>query len=122
MLFNSFEFLFIFLPSVFLLARAACLLGQRSLYIWVIGLSSLVFYSVWEIKFLPILLISISANFLLGVLINRSTSCKKPLFIFAIIFNLLAISYYKYTNLFFEMVELVLSIKMPAHDIALPNW
>ncbi len=66
MLFNSFAFIFLFLPITWL--------GWRlSLRYWGIRpalaglvLASLVFYSIWDIRYLAVLLGSISANFYLG--------------------------------------------------------
>lgn len=62
MLFNSFEFLFIFLPIVlftfFMLGRVSARHAIAGL-----GIASLAFYSYWDIWFLPVLATSILANF-----------------------------------------------------------
>ncbi|MCB2226162.1 MAG: MBOAT family protein [Desulfarculaceae bacterium] len=68
MLFNSFPYLFLFLPIV-----AVCfhLLGRRwpSLAKSLLILASLVFYGSWKPVYLPILLVSILVNFAFGSLL-----------------------------------------------------
>ena len=59
MLFNSFEFLFLFLPGVL----AAYYLARRYLShlaaLFVLNLASLVFYAWWDVRNLPLLLFSV---------------------------------------------------------------
>ena len=65
MLFNSFEFVYVFLPTV---AIVYFLLGKHSAdlaKVWLLG-ASLFFYSWWNISYLPLLLASISINYTLG--------------------------------------------------------
>ena len=65
MIFNSYLFLFGFLPVVlagtFLLAR----IGAGVAQIWII-LASLVFYAAWNAAYLPLLLGSIVCNHAVG--------------------------------------------------------
>ena len=60
MLFNSTEFLFVFLPIVFIIYFA---LNKAKLIIpaqgWLV-ISSLVFYSYWKIEYLPLLFFPVS--------------------------------------------------------------
>ena len=61
MLFNSYHFIFIYLPIVFL---GTFFLGRHShrlAALW-LGLSSLAFYAVWDARFLILLLASIAFN------------------------------------------------------------
>src|SRR5271156_3320765 len=100
MLFTQFEFLFIFLPitlaGYFLIARFVDASVARLSWL---AVASLAFYSYWDIHFLPIILISIFFNYLMGLLIARQVDSKIRLwlFIFAITANLGALAFYKYT-------------------------
>jgi D-alanyl-lipoteichoic acid acyltransferase DltB (MBOAT superfamily) len=66
MLFNSYAFIFAFLPIMlvgyFWLTRHRLILGSK---LWLVG-GSLFFYSFWNIYYLPLLLSSIFVNFLVG--------------------------------------------------------
>lgn len=86
MLFNSYEFIFIYLPIVimgyFTLARV---FNDRAAKYFLI-VSSVPFYSYWDIRNLPVLLVSILVNFVVGqrLAVNRN---KKLLWL-GILFNL----------------------------------
>lgn len=67
MLFNSYEFIFIFLPITLVLYY---LIVKKigSIYAkYFLILASVAFYSYWDIRNSPILLVSIAVNFLLDV-------------------------------------------------------
>ena len=104
MLFNSYEFLFLFLPATFFLYFA---LSRKKLVIaakaWLI-LASLFFYSWWNISYLPIILVSIIANYAVGAslssLSSARTKLRKSMLISGIVFNLLLLGYYKYFAFF----------------------
>jgi alginate O-acetyltransferase complex protein AlgI len=66
MLFNSLEFIFIFLPIVLFGYFA---LNKNNLFYFskiFLVLSSLVFYSWWNVAYLPIILVSMLMNYTLG--------------------------------------------------------
>lgn len=101
MLFNSFEFILLFLPFVFV---AFYLIGARSHFyasLW-LAIASLFFYSWWSIKMLPLLLISITINYWFGKKLTEFNNCKKGKFflISAITLNLGLLGYFKYAGLF----------------------
>ena len=68
MLFNSYPFIFLFLPIVLLAYFLLGRVGQRAAVIW-LALASLAFYSVSNWQFVPLLLGSIVFNYLLGLLL-----------------------------------------------------
>jgi alginate O-acetyltransferase complex protein AlgI len=71
MLFNSYPFIFVFLPVVLLGYFAAGRFGARTPVIW-LALASLVFYSFSNWPFVALLLASIAFNYLTGLfLISR---------------------------------------------------
>ena len=66
MLFNSYEFLLVFLPITLIcyyqIAKHFQSIGAK----YFLVLASLVFYSYWDIANLPILLVSILVNYSIG--------------------------------------------------------
>lgn len=65
MLFNSPEFLFIFLPLA-LLAFGVALRLNKAAALGVLLVASILFYSVWTFKYVPALLASMAVNYALG--------------------------------------------------------
>jgi alginate O-acetyltransferase complex protein AlgI len=97
MLFNSLDFLFIFLPvsviGFFVLAR----LGWKMTAAAWLGVASLVFYA-WDDpqRLLPIILCSIIFNYIIGRILSQTGS--RTLLVVGIAGNLLFLGYYKYIN------------------------
>ncbi len=107
MLFNSYEFLFLFLPlawfGYFLLHRQ---LRHTSAALWLLG-ASLFFYAYWNPVSLPLLLLSIAVNYGSGYLLsNQASRSGRRLILFAsIVFNLGLLGYFKYSNFFIENIN-----------------
>ena len=80
MLFNSYEFILVYLPiTLFGYCALAKYFGNIFAKYFLIAVS-LVFYSYWDIRNLPILLISITVNYLFGVWIStRKTNYIKSI-------------------------------------------
>ena len=70
MLFNSFGFLFVFLPITLVGYQLAGVIGRRAVVLW-LGLVSLVFYGVWRREFLWLPGGSIAFNFCCSRVIAR---------------------------------------------------
>ena len=107
MLFNSYPFIFAFLPVVLAGALILTRFANRdALLLWLL-LSSLAFYADWNVNFLPLLVGSIIANYLLGQRIREagSTRLGGQLLAFGIVGNLATIAYFKYANFFLENVS-----------------
>ena len=107
MLFNSLEFLFIFLPIVFIVYFLICktkLIKYSNL--WLL-LASLYFYAYYKIEYLPIIISSILFNYIMGYFIQKDfkQGFKKFLLIFAIVGNLGLLCYYKYFNFVLETIN-----------------
>lgn len=119
MLFNSYEFIFLFLPITFfiyfyLLSKRAMTASKGFLVF-----SSLFFYSWWNIAYLPLILMSMLFNYTIGSSLNENSLkikfSKKSVLAFGISFNLLLLGYFKYydffilgvNNLFDENIELL---------------
>src|SRR6266480_4835195 len=101
MLFNSWQFIFLFLPVAalgFFLLPASPIWMRK---IWLLA-ASLFFYGYWKIEYIPLLLFSIGCNYMVAVLIHRYRHHRaaRVVFIVGIASNLLLLGYYKYTNFF----------------------
>jgi alginate O-acetyltransferase complex protein AlgI len=98
MLFNSYIFLFAFLPLTMLAYQLAGLVGRRAVIV-TLGIASLIFYGYWKPAFLFVLCGSIVANYLFACLISRripNSINTTALLWMAIACNLGALCYFKY--------------------------
>ncbi|MGK7953939.1 MAG: hypothetical protein AB4063_01515 [Crocosphaera sp.] len=78
MLFNSYEFIFLFLPIVLLGFFTLSLFKNCVLSIaWLVA-ASLFFYGYWNTKYLLLIVGSIVFNYFLGNLINKEIKNSKP--------------------------------------------
>ncbi len=122
MLFNSYEFILVFLPiavsGFYLLGRY---LGARTGLAWLIG-ASLIFYGMWYPAHLVLIGTSILCNFTLGVLVDRNQGkrSKYILTTLGILFNLGLLGYYKYADFIADNLELVLPVLWDTEGIVLP--
>lgn len=117
MLFNSYTFIFLFLPLVFTLFVFFGRINQTLAATW-LTVASLFFYGWWNIAFLPLLLASILFNYVAGYTISKTGS--KPLLTAAVTLNLALLGYYKYANFFVGNVEELFGLSMRMPDIVLP--
>jgi alginate O-acetyltransferase complex protein AlgI len=94
MLFNSFQFLLLFLPAAWLaFALAAHSQGPRS---WVLIVASLVFYGYWDIRFVPLLAASTALNWLAAAAYFRTR--KRSILVAAMAADLAVLGWFKYVN------------------------
>ena len=123
MLFNSYEFLFLFLPIAL---GGYFFLGSREktsewANIWLVCLSFF-FYSYWDIRYLPLLLLSIGVNYLISGRMIRSRQEKKnprTTFLVGMFFNAGLLGVFKYTDFFIENLNF-LGEDLPLLHIVLP--
>ncbi len=107
MIFSSIVFLVLFLPFTIILYY--CSRGFfRNI---VLFLSSLFFYAWGEGSYVLLMLFSIGLNYSIGLLLSKtSTGVKRRNYlIFGVFVNLLLLSYFKYTNWFFNSIGIPLS-------------
>lgn len=119
MLFNSIPFLFFFLPitlGLFLWARTRGMRYGAPLLL----AASVFFYSWWEIKFLPVLLISIALNFCFGWLILHSEARRKTWLIAGLAVNLVGLAFFKYSNFIIDNVAFLTGYTLAHVNITLP--
>lgn len=120
MLFNSYPFVFLYLPLTFLAFFFLCH-RNRKLGIGWLALASCFFYGWWNPKYLFLLLSSIIFNFLAGCLISRSPGSPrtKAYLAVAIGSNLLLLGFFKYANFFIETAN-HFGVRLNLMEIVLP--
>jgi alginate O-acetyltransferase complex protein AlgI len=123
-LFNSYEFLLVFLPITLILFYALTQFANRNYALNWLVFTSLAFYSWWNPPYVFFLLGSIVANFLLASIIlakrKDNPSFSALVTILGVTANLLLIGYYKYKNFFLDGVEMITDLDFPAQDLILP--
>lgn len=119
MLFNSYIFVFLFLPLCLLLYFGANHYGKYELGKIVLILMSLWFYAYFNVKYLPIMLGSIAVNFLLYRCLEKY-SARKMIVTIGILLNLAVLFYYKYYNFFAENINTVFGTDMLFNKVILP--
>ncbi len=127
MLFNSYVFIFAFLPITFFIYF--WLNKKRFTYAskaWMV-FASLFFYSWWNIIYLPLILGSILFNFSIGTIISRIPTAsssrgisRKAVLVFGIIADILLLSYFKYMDFFILNLNVVLETHFDLMHIVLP--
>jgi len=125
MLFNSHEFIFIFLPITFLIYFYLNSRKLTEISKGFLVFSSLFFYSWWNILYLPLILMSMLFNYVLGNSLSKykdtkRTFSKKNILIFGIISNLSLLGYFKYSDFFIENVNFLTNSQIPTLNLALP--
>ena len=125
MLFNSYEFIFLFLPVTFFVYYY--LIGMRFIEASKVFLitSSLFFYSWWNIYYLPIILISLLFNYTIGKSLSqysrqKNVCSKKSILLFGIVCNLLLLGYFKYINFFIDNINFFVDTNIRYINILLP--
>lgn len=116
MVFSSFSFLFVFLP-VLLLAYFRC--AGRDLRNGILLLFSLAFYSCGGWRLMPIILVSIFLNYLLGLHVAPGLAKRKGALALAIVGNLGILVLFKYMNFLTANLQQLLPT-LPVTDIVLP--
>jgi alginate O-acetyltransferase complex protein AlgI len=120
MLFNSFVFLFAYLPITFFVFF---FLGRRKPAIaagW-LGVTSLFFYGWWNPVHVPLLLASIIFNFVTGGKIGSAERPRRKYWlVFAIAANLVLLGYYKYANFFINTIGALSDSNWQISEIILP--
>ena len=122
MLFNSFEFLFLFLPVVFLGFFWIAQTSHRLAALWLAS-TSVFFYGFWNPKFVSLLLASVAFNYAMGYAIGHAARRKarpKALLVFALTANLVVLGVFKYSNFFISTVNAVAGGSLPLIEVVLP--
>jgi alginate O-acetyltransferase complex protein AlgI len=115
MLFNSHEFLLVFLPAAIIIYAIADKYSQRT---WVLILLSLVFYAYWDVRFLPLMLGSILVNWWAA---NYYVASRhRAVIVATIIGNLAVLGIFKYTDFFADNLAALSGVQAVHFQLALP--
>lgn len=122
MLFNSFQFIFVFLPITLIIFFA---LGSRNKHrpamAW-LALCSFFFYGWWNPAYLSLILFSILFNYGLGTILSNGQSAFKRQYALwlGIFINLSLLGYFKYANFFIAQLQHVTALSFNIEYIILP--
>ncbi len=122
MLFNSYPFLFVFLPLTLAGFEVASRFNQRAVVLW-LGLMSLVFYGWAQPGLLIILLGSILLNYTAAALMSgriQSPVGPRTWLTTAIVLNLSVLGYYKYFFPSMDFLNSVFGLSKHWTDVILP--
>jgi len=124
MLFNTFAFFLVFLPISLI---AYFLISPKNLRVSIVFLllASVVFYSYWDWRYLPLLLVSIFCNLMVGnrIVTNRAQtnpSQSRIWLIFGLVFNLSLLAFFKYANFIVANFTAVSGVDIAWQKIELP--
>ena len=133
MIFSSWQFILVFLPFSFFVYfwlnyKRLVIAGK----VWLV-VASLFFYAYWNIKYLPLILVSIFLNFAIGTGLAqaheqslhreqkiRHRINRKVVLATGITANLLLLGYYKYTDFLLGNVNLIFGTDLELPQITLP--
>ena len=124
MLFNSYEFIFLFLPITFFVYfyLNSKRLTEASKGFLVV--SSLFFYSWWNVIYLPLILTSMLFNYVIGTSLTKDEEhkkvSKKQLLTAGIVGNIGLLGYFKYSDFFITNFNFALGTEIPLLHLALP--
>jgi D-alanyl-lipoteichoic acid acyltransferase DltB (MBOAT superfamily) len=118
MLFNSIQFIFLFLPVVLV---GYFFLGRYSFNASICWLAaaSLAFYAWWDFHYILLIVSSVMLNYIIGLLINKSLF-KVFWFVLGITFNVCLLGYYKYANFFVENLHSLFGVEYAFQYVILP--
>lgn len=120
MLFNSFQFVFVFLPVAVLGFALLQYAGHRYLIRW-LTIASFVFYTYWKPANLPILVASILFNFAVSKAILQSGPDRsRRILVLGIAGNLVALAFFKYAAFLVGTVNGLAGTSFPLPQIELP--
>ena len=116
MLFNSIEFIAVFLPATLVVFYLVSWRLGGSAALSVLLVASLAFYGYWKPPFVLLLLGSIGSNFLIARAIGRATGRLRRggLLGIGIAFNLGLLGYFKYANFFISTADHVAGLWLAA--------
>ncbi len=123
MLFNSYQFIFLFLPVVLIVYFLLLRKGTEYPIIWLV-IASLFFYGWWNPIYLLLIVASMGLNYSLGRFLSEgaglSSINRKSILIFGIALNLSALGYYKYAGFFIENINILIVDDFNFEEIILP--
>ena len=118
MLFNSYEFIFLFLPITFFIYFYLNKKRLTELSKGFLVFSSLFFYSWWSINYLPLILVSMLFNYSIGKQLSKNKD--RNILIVGVVFNLSLLGYFKYSDFFISNFNTLFDTTTPLLHLLLP--
>jgi alginate O-acetyltransferase complex protein AlgI len=105
MLFSSWEFMLVFLPTILAVFFCVPVEWRTTRKAW-LAVASLFFYGWWKVEYVLLLVVSIGINYLIAEWLVRSQGRphKRWILGFGVTANLALLGYFKYTNFFGDLV------------------
>jgi D-alanyl-lipoteichoic acid acyltransferase DltB (MBOAT superfamily) len=117
MLFNSYDFIFIFVPACLLAYSVAIRRSVRAAGLVLVGFS-LIYFGWWNAAYLPLLIGLAFFNYTLGTrLLSRP---RRPLLIAGLALNLAVLGFFKYTDFFIRTANQTIGTHIGLLNILLP--
>lgn len=116
MLFSSMTFIYIFLPVVFIFY----LLSRKEMRNFVLLIASLIFYAWGEPNYLAIMILTIIANYIGAILIDRYEKHRKLLLFITIAVDLGFLIYFKYFNFILDNINHVFGAHIDFISVIMP--
>ena len=125
MLFNSYIFIFAFLPIIFLMYFLLAQYKGGESAITLLVIASLFFYGWWNPIYLLLIIFSIGINYFLGESIVHNIKASKKqqtkfLLTSGILFNIGLLGYFKYTNFIIFNANAIFGLDIHINQIILP--
>jgi len=123
MLFNSYEFIFFFLPTVLFVFFAIGKRGHFSTAMAWLVVASLFFYAWWNPAYLGLILTSILFNYAIGKALSQHVQqphIMRIILCLGISINLGILGYYKYANFFIDTTNQIFHTHMDVGSVLLP--
>ena len=120
MLFNSLEFIFCFLPVTIFIFSILRINDKPLAAKYFMIASSIFFYGWWNIRYVPLILISIIANYTISLYFGKGEMVAKRALKLGIVFDLAFLFYFKYYNFFMGSVAAAAGFQLQFTHIALP--
>ncbi|MCB1788669.1 MAG: MBOAT family protein [Gammaproteobacteria bacterium] len=124
MLFNSYEFIFLFLPLTLVVYFWVARAGHEAAIIWLVA-ASLFFYGWWNPIYLVLIVGSMLGNFWVGGLLSKAHSggrarTGRVLLALGVVANLALLGYFKYANFAVDSINAVADTDYHLATIVLP--
>ena len=120
-IFNSFEFIFLFLPVVWIVFYIIGKINIPFAKTWLI-VASLFFYGYWNPAYLPLILVSMIVNYGIGAFLgkNKGGPFRRGIVTIGILFNVGLLGYFKYYDFFIANANFLFDTNIPLKNLLLP--
>ncbi|MEG0960203.1 MAG: MBOAT family O-acyltransferase [Erysipelotrichaceae bacterium] len=120
MAFNSYEFVFIFLPIIVFIYYFINHFKFYKLSNLFLLAMSVAFYIKFDLKFILIIGCSVVINYIIGYLLNHLEKYHRTLLTVGILFNVCILLYFKYLNFFIENINNIFGFNFGLAQLLLP--